>query len=139
MSHEISTPAAMVQSQKRGDVRRNLMTAIAGAAMMTMASSGADAQVNLSEYADPEGFLDIQALTCAQLAGTWQDQADLLSSWYSGWYNGLAKRHYMDIRKGREAEHELIVYCKANPQLRIIQAIDVVFKGMREKLGIKVQ
>jgi hypothetical protein len=128
----------MVQSQKRGDVRRNLMAAIAGTAMM-MTSSGADAQVNLSEYADPEGFLDIQALTCAQLAGTWQDQADLLSSWYSGWYNGLAKRHYMDIRKGREAEHELIVYCKANPQLRIIQAIDVVFKGMREKLGIKVQ
>jgi hypothetical protein len=45
----------------------------------------------------------------------------------------------MDIRKGREAEHELIVYCKANPQLRIIQVIDVVFKGMREELGIKVQ
>ena len=47
-----------------------------------------------------EGFLDVQALTCAQLAGTWQDQADLLSAWYSGWYNGLAKKHYMDIRKG---------------------------------------
>jgi hypothetical protein len=109
------------------------------AAALIMGGSSAKAQVNLSEYADPEGFLDIQALTCAQLAGTWQDQADLLSSWYSGWYNGLAKRHYMDIRKGREAEHELIVYCKANPQLRIIQAIDVVFKSMRERMGIKVQ
>jgi hypothetical protein len=31
------------------------------------------------------------------------------------------------------------VYCKANPQLRIIQAIDIVFKGMRERAGIKVQ
>jgi hypothetical protein len=119
-------------------MRKVLMPAVIGVAIM-MAGSSAKAQVNLSEYADPEGFLDIQALTCAQLAGTWQDQADLLSSWYSGWYNGLAKRHYMDIRKGREAEHELIVYCKANPQLRIIQAIDVVFKGMRERLGIKVQ
>jgi hypothetical protein len=108
-------------------------------AALVMAGPSAKAQVNLSEHADPEGFLDIQALTCAQLAGTWQDQADLLSSWYSGWYNGLAKRHYMDIRKGREAEHELIVYCKANPQLRIIQAIDVVFKSMRERAGIKVQ
>ena len=72
-------------------------------------------------------------MTCAQLAGTWQDQADLLSAWYSGWYNGLAKKHYMDIRKGREAEHELIVYCKANPQLRIIQAIDIVFKRHERK------
>src|ERR1035438_6658705 len=119
-------------------MRKNLICAIATAAIL-MAGSNAKAQVNLSDYADPEGFLDIQALTCAQLAGTWQDQADLLSSWYSGWYNGLAKRHYMDIRKGREAEHELIVYCKANPQLRIIQAIDIVFKSMRERMGIKVQ
>jgi hypothetical protein len=118
---------------------RKIMMSAAVAAALMMAGSSARAQVNLSEYADPEGFLDVQALTCAQLAGTWQDQADLLSSWYSGWYNGLAKRHYMDIRKGREAEHELIVYCKANPQLRIIQAIDVVFKSMRERMGIKAQ
>jgi len=107
--------------------------------VIMLAGSGAKAQVNLSEYADPEGFLDVQALTCAQLAGTWQDQADLLASWYSGWYNGLAKKHYMDIKKGREAEHELIVYCKANPQIKIIQAIDIVFKSMRERMGIKVQ
>jgi HdeA/HdeB family len=122
----------------RDGMRKILISVVIGLAM-TLAGSGAKAQVDLSAYADPEGFLDIQALTCAQLAGTWQDQADLLSSWYSGWYNGLAKRHYMDIRKGREAEHELIVYCKANPQLRVIQAIDVVFKSMRERMGIKVQ
>lgn len=119
-------------------MRKTSIAAVIGGAMM-MAGSSANAQVNLSAYADPEGFLDVQALTCAQLAGTWQDQADLLASWYSGWYNGLAKRHYMDIKKGREAEHELIVYCKANPQLKIIQAIDVVFKGMRDRMGIKVQ
>jgi HdeA/HdeB family len=118
---------------------RNMLMSASVTAALVMAGSGANAQVNLSEYADPEGFLDIQTLTCAQLAGTWQDQADLLSSWYSGWYNGLAKRHYMDIKKGRDAEHELIVYCKANPQLKIIQAIDVVFKSMRERAGIRVQ
>lgn len=118
---------------------RKVLMAVAVGVPVLMAGPVANAQVNLSEYADPEGFLDIQTLTCAQLAGTWQDQADLLASWYSGWYNGLAKKHYMDIRKGREAEHELIVYCKANPQLRIIQAIDVVFKNMRDRMGIKVQ
>src|ERR1700675_2245950 len=119
-------------------MRKFMITAALGLAIISPGSE-ARAQVDLSTYADAEGFLDIQALTCAQLAGTWQDQADLLSSWYSGWYNGLAKRHYMDIRKGREAEHELIVYCKANPQLRIIQAIDVVFKSMRERMGIRGQ
>jgi hypothetical protein len=124
---------------KQEDEMRKIMMSAAVGLVITLAGSGAKAQVNLSEYADPEGFLDVQALTCAQLAGTWQDQADLLASWYSGWYNGLAKKHYMDIRKGREAEHELIVYCKANPQLKIIQAIDIVFKSMRERMGIKVQ
>jgi hypothetical protein len=131
-------PNAKILRRKEETMRKILISVAMAGAMMT-ANSAAKAQVDLSTYADPEGFLDIQALTCAQLAGTWQDQADLLSSWYSGWYNGLAKRHYMDIRKGREAEHELIVYCKANPQLRIIQAIDIVFKSMRERAGIKVQ
>jgi hypothetical protein len=111
------------------------MTAFA----ITFGASSVKAQVDLSAYADADGFLDVQALMCSQLAGTWQDQADLLSAWYSGWYNGLAKRHYMDIRKGKEAEHELILYCKANPQLKVIQAIDVVFKSMRERLGIKMK
>jgi hypothetical protein len=118
---------------------RKILMAVTLAAATLMAGSSAKAQVDLSAYADPEGFLDVQTLTCAQLAGTWQGQADLLTAWYSGWYNGLAKKHYMDIRKGREAEHEVIVYCKANPEIKIIQAIDIVFKSMRERMGIKVQ
>jgi hypothetical protein len=116
-----------------------ILISAAMAVAIMMAGSTAEAQVDLSAYADPEGFLDVQTLTCAQLANTWQGDADRLTAWYSGWYNGLAKKHYMDIRKGREAEHEVIVYCKANPELKIIQAIEVVFKSMRERAGIKVQ
>ena len=117
-------------------MRKTVIMAIAAASMTT---SVAKAQVDLSAYADAEGFLNVQALTCAQLANTWQEDADRLATWYSGWYNGLAKKHYMDIRKGKEAEHEVIVYCKANPQLRIIEAMDIVFKSMRERLGIQVK
>ena len=124
--------------KKEREMRKILMAVTLGAATL-MESSGAKAQVDLSAYADPEGFLDVQTLTCAQLAGTWQGQADLLTAWYSGWYNGLAKKHYMDITKGKEAEHEVIVYCKANPEIKIIQAIDIVFKSMRERMGIKVR
>lgn len=112
---------------------------IMAAAAASMTISSANAQVDLSTYADAEGFLNVQALTCAQLANTWQEDADRLATWYSGWYNGLAKKHYMDIRKGKEVEHEVIVYCKANPQLRIIEAMDIVFKSMRQRLGIQVK
>jgi hypothetical protein len=45
----------------------------------------------------------------------------------------------MDILKGKEVEHDVIVYCTAHPELRIIQAMEVVFKTMRERLGIQVK
>ena len=90
-------------------------------------------------YADENGFLDVQALTCAQLAGTYQQDADALTTWYSGWYNGLARKHMLNIKRAKEAEHEVIVYCKANPDKTIIEAIAVVFKDMRAKLGIEMK
>jgi hypothetical protein len=49
---------------------RNMLMSASVIAALVMAGPSAKAQVNLSEYADPEGFLDIQALICAQLAGT---------------------------------------------------------------------
>jgi hypothetical protein len=78
-------------------------------------------------------------LTCAQLANTWQEDADLLSAWYSGWYNGLAKKHFADLRKGKLIEHELILYCKANQGLLIIEAMAVVLRDERIKLGIHMK
>ena len=118
-------------------MRKFVISAAVGL-VITLAGSGAKAQVNLSEYADPEGFLDVQALTCAQLAGTWQDQADLLASWYSGWYNGLAHKHFADFRKGREVEHQVIEYCKAHPDQKIIHAIAVLLKEDRAE-GLMMQ
>jgi hypothetical protein len=105
--------------------------------MMAMAS--ANAQVPLSSYVDANGFIDVQKLTCAQLAGTFQEDADALTTWYSGWYNGLAKKHFLDLRKGKIVEHEVIVYCKANPDKRIIDAIAVVFKVDRALMGIEMK
>ena len=101
--------------------------------------SDASAQVPLSAYVDANGYIDVQALTCAQLANTYQEDADMLSTWYSGWYNGLAHKHFLDFRKGKETEHEVIVYCKAHPEIRIIDAIAVVFKDERARLGIQMK
>jgi hypothetical protein len=97
------------------------------AAALTLSSAAA--QTPLSAYEDSKGFVDVQALTCAQLAGTYQEDADMLAAWYSGWYNGLAKKHYAHISRAKSGEHQLIVYCKANPNLKIIEAIDVLLKN----------
>ena len=105
--------------------------------VLALASSDVQAQTDLTAYADAEGYIDVQALTCAALAGTWQGDADRLTTWYSGWYNGLAKKHFFNIARSKELEHEVIVYCKANPQIRIIEALDVMFKQERLRSGFK--
>src|SRR3954453_4066960 len=116
-----------------------IATFTTAAFLATAGAALAQSPVPLSSYVDANGFIDVQALTCAQLANTFQEDADALTSWYSGWYNGLAKKHFMDFRKGKEMEHEVIVYCKANRDRKIIEAISVVFKDERAKLGIEMK
>jgi hypothetical protein len=107
--------------------------------MSVVLAGPAAAQVELKSYADRDGYLDVQKLTCAQLANTFQEDADYLAVWYSGWYNGLAKKHMMQVNRAKSLQHEVIVHCKANPTKKVIEAIDVVFNDYRAEKGIKVK
>ena len=109
---------------------KKLLMISTAAAMATIGAAKAD-PVDLSAYVDANGFIDVQALTCAQLANTYQSDANVLMAWYSGWYNGLGHKHYMDYKKGRELEHLVIEYCKAHLDERIIHAIAVNIGDMR--------
>jgi hypothetical protein len=95
--------------------------------------------VDLSAYVDANGFLDVQALTCTQLANTYQEDANLLAALYSGWYNGLGHKHFLDWKNIREGEHLVIKHCQEHPDEKIIHAIDVVINELRKAHGIKVQ
>ena len=97
------------------------------AAVPALAVTVVQAQTPLSAYADSKGYIDVQAMTCAQLAGTYQEDADMLAAWYSGWYNGLAKKHYAHITRVKSGEHRLLLYCKAHPEF--IEAIDTLLKN----------
>ena len=45
----------------------------------------------------------------------------------------------MNVSRAKDLEHEIIVYCKANQDKKIIQAIDVVFNQYRKEHGIVVK
>jgi hypothetical protein len=106
---------------------------------ITLLSAGAaHAQVELNTYADSKGNLDIQKLTCGQLANTFQEDADFMTVWYSGWYNGLAGFSKLKVDRAKELEHRVIVYCKENPKTKVITAMDIQIKKLRKELGIKV-
>jgi len=102
-------------------------------AALFLSVSAASAQVELKTYADANGYIDVQKLTCGQLANTYQEDADFLGVWYSGWYNGLAKKHAINVPRVKEGIHNVIVYCKANKERRVIQAIDVILKEEQKR------
>ena len=110
---------------------KNHLALIAAASLLSI--STASAQVELSKYADANGYIYIQKLTCAQLANTYQEDADFLGVWYSGWYNGLAKKNAINVPRVKEGIHNVIVYCKAHQDKRIIQAIDTILKQERDQ------
>ncbi|HEY0235009.1 MAG TPA: HdeA/HdeB family chaperone [Afipia sp.] len=105
------------------------MKRIALSVVLAMFSVSAQAQVELKNYADANGYINVQKLTCDQLANTYQEDADFLGVWYSGWYNGLAKKSSINVPRVKEGIHQVIVYCKANRGKTIIQAIDAVLKA----------
>lgn len=105
-----------------------MRTYLATVGFVLVTASGAQAQVPLTNYADAKGMIDVQKFTCAQLANTFQEDAEAMAMWYSGWYNGLAKKHFFNMPRAKEGLHEVIVHCKANQNKRVIQAIDFVLK-----------
>ena len=107
--------------------------------IVAFASGTAQAARHLVDYADANGFLNVQTLTCAQLADTYQEDANILMAWYSGWYNGLGQKHEMDVVKAKVVEDQVIGYCEANPDKLIIDAIAVVIKVDRALPGIQAQ
>ena len=101
------------------------------AAAVAASASASRAQVELKTYMDEKGYLDVRALTCAQLANTYQEDADFLGAWYSGWWNGHMKRHSINVARTKQGIHEVIVYCKANPDAKVVDAVDAYVKKVQ--------
>ncbi len=103
---------------------------VAGATLVASASAS-QAQVDLKTYADAKGYLNVKALTCAQLANTYQEDANFLGTWYSGWFNGHMKRHAINIERTKQGIHEVIEYCKANPDKKVVEAVEDYVKKVQ--------
>ncbi len=89
----------------------DLRVALIAAATLAASVSASQAQVELKTYMDDKGYLNVRALTCAQLANTFQEDADFLGAWYSGWWNGHLKRHSINVARakaGHSRSHRLL-------------------------------
>src|SRR5271155_5992494 len=111
----------------RFDIRAGLLAA----AMLAASAPASQAQVELKTYVDEKGYLNVRTLTCAQLAGTFQEDANFLGAWYSGWWNGHLKRHVVNIPRAKQGIHEVIVFCKAHPDEKVVDAVDDYVKKVQ--------
>jgi HdeA/HdeB family len=82
----------------------------------------------LGRYADANGNIEVERLTCAQLADASSADADLLLAWYSGWYNGLAKRHSVNPARVGYAIRNVADFCKGNRDKRLAEVMALMLK-----------
>ena len=106
--------------------------ALVVAAGLGAAASAARAEVPLTTYMDAKGYLNVRALTCSQLLNTSQDDANFLGAWYSGWWNGHMKRHSINIERTQKGLQEVVAYCQAHPDTKVVDAVDAYVKQMQQ-------
>jgi hypothetical protein len=92
------------------------------------ASAPVAPQVALVRYADASGNINAEKLTCAHLADTSPEEADLFFVWYSGWYNGVAKKRGINLAHVRSAVQTAVAYCKGNRDKRLVQVMELMLK-----------
>jgi hypothetical protein len=88
------------------------------------------AGVQLSQYADANGELDVRRLTCAHIDAASPEEADVLLSWYSGWYAAAAKRRGANISfaRVRDAVRNVRVYCRMNGEKNLSQVMELMLR-----------
>ena len=127
MLTSITTCAKLFAALRRADWR----VALVASTTLAASASASQAQVDLKTYADAKGYLNVRALTCAQLANTFQEDANFLGTWYSGWFNGHMKRHSINVQRVKDGIREVIVYCKANPDVKVVDAVETYVKKVQ--------
>jgi hypothetical protein len=103
-------------------------TAPAAQQPQQQAQPPAQMQSLLARYADANGNIDVRQLTCGHVADTSTEEAGLLLAWYSGWYNGQAKGHGINLPRVRYAIRNVIDYCKANRDKRLSAVMELMLK-----------
>lgn len=88
----------------------------------------AQTAVDVATYADVKGDINMQTLTCGQLAASSQEDADFLGTWYLGWASGQSKKAALNVAGAKAAIPALIAYCKLNKDRPVAQALDTVLK-----------
>ncbi len=85
-------------------------------------------RASLSKFADANGTIDVTRLTCADLADTSDEEADLLLAWYGYSSSGSAKKRFFNMARLRSAMHGVVAYCKTHRDQNLVKVMDLMLK-----------
>jgi hypothetical protein len=85
-------------------------------------------QLSLSRFADANGNIDVQQLTCSDFVGLSPDQAGLFLAWYSGWYDGAAKRRSINVARVQYRLKNVTDYCQVNREQKLARVLENFLK-----------
>jgi HdeA/HdeB family len=86
------------------------------------------APVALGRYADANGNIDVEKLTCAQLTNASPAESELLLAWYDGWFSGVAKRRGLNLVRVKYAILNVRDYCKGNGDRKLARVLELMLK-----------
>jgi hypothetical protein len=82
----------------------------------------------LAKLADANGNIDVQHVTCGQLADASPAESELVLAYFSGWYGGVAKRRGINLARVRYAIRTVGDFCKVNRDKSLVQTMDLMLK-----------
>jgi hypothetical protein len=85
-------------------------------------------RIPLSQYADANGNIDVQRLSCGQIADASIEDASFFLSWYSGWYYGTEKKRGINPARVRYVIRSVVDYCKSNRDRKLTDVMAILLK-----------
>ena len=64
--------------------------------------------MSLGRFADANGNIDGQRLTCAQIADASPVESEMVLSWYNGWYSGTARKRGLNFARVQRLTHDVV-------------------------------
>jgi len=98
---------------------RSILAVTVAASLLTVASARAQTM----------DVIDMAAIKCSDLNRVYLEQFVVIDAWLSGYYHGKSNKTVLDRRQAAENTQKVVQFCKANPGVTVMQAIDRLAPG----------
>jgi acid stress chaperone HdeB len=68
--------------------------------------------------------IDMAEFKCSDLTRVYLEQFLVIDAWLSGYYHGKSGRTVIDRKLAAENTRKVVQFCKANPSVTVMQAIE---------------